>query len=214
MTSSLRWLVSLARQHQPSPAVIVAAGTCPLPISVLACCLRRIGSRLLPVSVHPCLPSLSPPPPLTAADTPGRSLPSAAALAVLPPPLPFLQPPLSSVATIIVATKPSLPLLLPPNLVLFGRSTFSCTEESCHQEVRSKRVLNLFTAQLLEKWNLFQDFQRVQIYSIAHKNQKKNYGRHPPVEHAAQAEWVRVFLRENFIVFPLARKSNTPTNHK
>jgi hypothetical protein len=42
-----------------------------------------------------------------------------------------------------------------------------------YQEVKSKRVLNLFTAQLLGKYYLFRDFQRVQIYSIAHKNQKR-----------------------------------------
>jgi hypothetical protein len=72
-------------------------------------------------------------------------------VAVPPPPSPSLQPPLSSTATIIVATKPFLlpPPPPPPNLVLFGRSTFSHTEESGHQEVKSKRVLNLFTAQLL-----------------------------------------------------------------
>ena len=51
----------------------------------VACRRRRAGSRPLPVSVHPCLPSSSPPLPPMAADAPGRSLPSAAALAVPPP---------------------------------------------------------------------------------------------------------------------------------
>ena len=52
----------------------------------LACRLRCAGSRPLLVSVHPRLPSSSsPPPPPTAADAPGRSPVSAAALAVPPP---------------------------------------------------------------------------------------------------------------------------------
>ena len=43
-----------------------------------------------------------------------------------------------------------------------------------HPEKRKGRKSTfLFTAQLLGKWNLFQDFQRVQIYSIAHKKQKR-----------------------------------------
>jgi hypothetical protein len=43
-----------------------------------------------------------------------------------------------------------------------------------HSEKRKGRKSTfLFTAQLLGKWNLFQDFQRVQIYSIAHKKQKR-----------------------------------------
>ena len=127
------------------------------------CRCHRAGSRPLPGSVRPCLPSSSLPPPQTAAEAPVRSLPSAVAHAVPLPPSPSLQPPLSSAATIIVATKPSLPPPPPPNLVLFGRSTFSRTEESSHQEVKSKRVLNLFMAQLLRNRFLFQDFQRVQI---------------------------------------------------
>ena len=196
MSSSL-WLLSLARQRLPLPAIAVAAGTYPLPVSVLACHCCRVDSRPLPVSVRPCLPLLLLLPPPTAADAPGRSLPSAAALAVLPPPSPSLQPPSSSAATIIVATKPSLPPPPPPNLVLFGQSTFSRTEESYHQEVRSKRVLNLFMAQLLGKWNLFRDFQQVQIYSIAHKNQKRTTtGTHSLVRGLEEQDLADIFSRQ------------------
>jgi hypothetical protein len=164
----------------PSNAIVVChhAGSCPLPISVLAWRRCRAGSHHFPVSVHPCL-LLSLPPPLV--PCPSASSPAVVvALALIPcssvsalaycrrrrrrhrrqrsrpadcchpPPLsPSLQPPSSSAATIIVATKPSLPP--PSNLVLFGQSIFSRTEESCHQEVRSKRFINLFTAQLLGK---------------------------------------------------------------
>jgi hypothetical protein len=43
-----------------------------------------------------------------------------------------------------------------------------------HSEKRKGRKSKfLFTAQLLGKWNLFRDFQQVQIYSIAHKKQKR-----------------------------------------
>jgi hypothetical protein len=120
------------------PALACHCGTCPLLVSVLACRRRHAGCRPLPVSVCPRLPSLSPLLPPMAADAPGRSLPSAAALTVLPPPLPSLQPPSSSPTTIIVATKPSLPPPPLPNLVLFGRSTFSRTEESSHQEEQNR----------------------------------------------------------------------------
>jgi len=54
----------------------------------LTCRCRCTGSRPLPVSVHPCLPLSSPPLPPTAADAPGISSPSAAALAVPLPPSP------------------------------------------------------------------------------------------------------------------------------
>ena len=148
LPSSSRQLSSLARQRPPSPALVVATGTCPLPVIILACRHRRASSCPLPVSVCPHLPLLLPPLPPTAADAPGRSLPSAGALAVPLPLSPSLQPQSSSAVTIIVATKPSLLPPPPSNLVLFGRSTFSRTEESYHQEVRSKRVLNLFTAQI------------------------------------------------------------------
>ena len=50
-------------------------------IYLIACRCHRAGPRLLPVSVRPRLPSLLPP--LTAADAPGRSSPSATALAIL-----------------------------------------------------------------------------------------------------------------------------------
>ena len=136
LPSSLRRLLSLARQRPPLPAIVVASGTCPLPVSVLTCHCRctgscplpvsilacrchRAGSHPLSVSVCPCLPLLPRPPPM-AVDAPGKLLPSAATLAVLPPPLSSLQPPSSSAATIIIATKPSLPPPPPPpNLVLF-----------------------------------------------------------------------------------------------
>ena len=52
-------------------------------IYLIACRCHRAGPRPLPVSVRPRLPSLSPPP--TAADAPGRSSPSATALAILLP---------------------------------------------------------------------------------------------------------------------------------
>jgi len=52
-------------------------------INLIACCCRRAGPHPLPVSVRPCLPLLLPP--STAADAPGRLLPSATALAILLP---------------------------------------------------------------------------------------------------------------------------------
>jgi hypothetical protein len=57
------------------------------------------------------------------------------------------------------------------------RHTFLFVTTTCggiHSEKRKGRKSKfLFTAQLLGKWNLFRDFQRVQIYSIAHKKQKR-----------------------------------------
>jgi hypothetical protein len=49
----------------------------------------------------------------------------------------------------------------------------STTCGGIHSEKKGRKSQFLFTAQLLGKWNLFRDFQRVQIYSIAHKNQKR-----------------------------------------
>ena len=102
-----RRLSSLARQRLPLPAVIVAA-----------------SSRLLPVSVHPRLLLALPPPPPTAADVPGWLLLSTTTLAVPPLLSPSLQHPLSSAATIIVATKPSLPPPLPPISCFLGEVPF------------------------------------------------------------------------------------------
>jgi hypothetical protein len=55
-------------------------------------------------------------------------------------------------------------------------SVFSHTEESALQEVKSKRVLNLFTAQLLGKYYLDQNFSKSKFRTIAHKNQKRIMG--------------------------------------
>ena len=52
-------------------------------INLIACHHHRAGPPPLPVSVLPRPPWSLPPP--TAADAPGRSLPSAATLAILPP---------------------------------------------------------------------------------------------------------------------------------
>ena len=81
-----RRLSSLARRRPPSPAaVVVAPALVPGPSAStlacrqhpLACRSRRAGSRPLPVSVRPCLPSSSSsPPPPTAADAPDRPSPS------------------------------------------------------------------------------------------------------------------------------------------
>ena len=49
----------------------------------------------------------------------------------------------------------------------------SHTEELDHQEVKSKRVLKLFTAQLLGKYYLDQIFSESKFRTIAHKNQKR-----------------------------------------
>ena len=102
-----RRLSSLARQNPHSTAVVVAA-----------------SSRPLPVSVRPRLTSSLPPTPPTAADAPVRLSSFAAALAVQLPPLPSLQPPSSSAATIIVATKPSSPPPPPPISCFLGEVPF------------------------------------------------------------------------------------------
>jgi hypothetical protein len=80
--SSSRRLLSLARRRPPSPAaVVVAPALVPGPSASalacrqrpLACRSRCAGSRPLPVSVRPHLPSSSSlPPPPTAADAPDR----------------------------------------------------------------------------------------------------------------------------------------------
>jgi len=77
--------------------------------------------------------------------------PAAPVLVVLPPPSPSRQPPSSSAATIIVATKPSLPAAAAANHVLFGQSTFSCTEELDTNKSNAKECNLLFTAQLKKK---------------------------------------------------------------
>jgi hypothetical protein len=49
----------------------------------------------------------------------------------------------------------------------------STTCGGINSEQKAEKVFFIFTAQLLGKLNLFRDFQRVQIYSIAHKNQER-----------------------------------------
>jgi len=65
---------------------------------------------------------------------------------------------------------------LPEVQLAAPRSPFSSleahAEESFQKKRKGRKSQFLFTAQLLGKWNLFRDFQRVQIYSIAHKKQK------------------------------------------
>ena len=96
LPSSLCRFSSLAHQHLPLPAFVVAAAATASPclpllsrrLSSLArqhhlagrCCCA--SSHSLPVSIRPCLLLTLPLPPPTVADTPGRSLPSAAAPAV------------------------------------------------------------------------------------------------------------------------------------
>ena len=100
LTSSSRRLSSFACQRPPSSAAVVTAGSPPLPVSVRPHLPLPLPPALVPcppASAHACRRRCT-------ADAPSRSLPSAAALAVLPPPLPSLQPPSSSAATITVAT--------------------------------------------------------------------------------------------------------------
>ena len=126
LTLSSHRLLSLARQRLPSPAVIVAAGSSPLPISV-----------------HPRLPLLSPPLPPVVADAPGRSSPSAAALAIPPPPLPSHQPLSSSAATIIVATKPSSPAP-PPISCFLGNVPFHIKRNHLGVSQKQKSVIYMY----------------------------------------------------------------------
>jgi hypothetical protein len=46
------------------------------------------------------------------------------------------------------------------------RESGSTTCGGIHSEKKGRKSQFLFTAQLLGKWNLFQDFQRVQILSL------------------------------------------------
>ena len=62
-----------------------------------------------------------------------------------------------------------VPIFLP----LFQLELERLVEESIQKKRKGRKSQFLFTAQLLGKWNLFRDFQRVQIYSIAHKKQKR-----------------------------------------
>ena len=144
LTTLSRRLSFLACQRPPTPAVVVTASSCPLPVSVP---LPAIVVALVPcLSASPCLPSSSPPA-LVPCQSASPCLPSlsrrlsslarqhpplpavviaddAPALAVPPPPSPCCQPPLSSAATIIIATKPSLPLPPPPISCILGKVPF------------------------------------------------------------------------------------------
>jgi hypothetical protein len=62
-----------------------------------------------------------------------------------------------------------VPIFIP----LFQLELERLVEESIQKKRKGRKSQFLFTAQLLGKWNLFRDFQRVQIYSIAHKKQKR-----------------------------------------
>ena len=143
MTQSSRRLSSLARQHSPSPTVVVAT-----------------GSRPLPVSVRPRLPSSSPP---------------------LPPPLPSRRRPCHP-----VNLRHPVPLqsLSPPSRLCRRRRRQSrafwvktYTEELVTNKSKAKECRVIYYHNFEEK----RDIQRGQIWNDRSQKQKKegNYRQSP-----------------------------------
>jgi hypothetical protein len=134
----------------PLPAVIVTPALVPCPsASALACRHRRVGSRPLPVSVRPCLPSSSCWLSSLASQHPPSSAVLVAAtaptLAIPLLPSPSRQPPLSSAATIIVATKPSLPPPpLPPISCMLGKVPFHIQRNELPISLKQMSVITTF----------------------------------------------------------------------
>jgi hypothetical protein len=174
------WLSSLACQHP------------------LACHHRCAGSRPLPASVRPRLPSSSSPPAIVPYPSASPRLPllsrRLSSLALQRPPSPAVvvvaaaandgggraHPHCLAAALAIPSTsvvqrchnhcrhQAVFATTATTNLVLFGRSTFSHTEESVTSKSKAKQCNLLFTAQLLEgNWP-----------DLALTKNKKNY-RHP-----------------------------------
>jgi len=108
-------LSSLARQRLPSPAVVVAGGSRPLPVSVRPRlpCHHCAGSRPLPVSVCPRLPPSSRPLPVSVCPR----LPPSSSPALVP--FPSASPHLpSSLLSPLARQRPPLPAVVVRRLAL------------------------------------------------------------------------------------------------
>jgi hypothetical protein len=140
LPSLLHWLLSLARQRPPLPAVVVTAA---------ATDGSRRAQQIIAVRRRPHRPTATLAVPSTSVIQHRHNHCSHQALFA---------------AAAAAATK---------SRAFLGEVHVHVQRNHLTSKKRSRRVLNLFTAQLLGKWNLFRDFQQVQIYSIAHKNQKR-----------------------------------------
>jgi hypothetical protein len=153
------------------PALVPCSSASP---RLMSC---RAGSRPLPVSVRPRLPSSSSPPALVPCPSASPRLPSPPALVPCPsasalPPSPSRQPPSSSAATIIVATEPSSPP--PPPLIscFVSEVPFHIQRNPFGIKQKQKKSIFIIYGTTFKKNKFSRDFQRCQIWNDRSQKQR------------------------------------------